>query len=205
MRTPPPTGFLAPECVIAPYGRVRLQERRLVPDHPVSRRRVHAHRFVGLHEQSNRGSARRRRSPGSVARRRGAHHDGRGGNPPPPRTVRRPLAPNTRRRSPGGGGKFGVCSGLSPSTALQGEGGEPSAEDDQRPADARRKRDQQDTRADDTGRERMTRRPTKDRIGGSASGRGCSPLMHVLIVDGNEGANHGPRGAFLRRRPRHHT
>ena len=172
MRTPPPTGG---ECA----GRGGAFRRSGMS--------------VGLHRGAAAGASDRR----AAARARPRDS----GRPPPPRTVRRPLAPNTRRRSPGGGGKFGVCSGLSPSTALQGEGGEPSAEDDQRPADARRKRDQQDTRADDTGRERMTRRPTKDRIGGSDSGRGCSPLMHVLIVDGNEGANHGPRGAFLRRRP----
>ena len=96
MRTPPPTGFLAPRMVIAPYGRVRLQERRLVPDHPsrARRREIHAHRFVGLPEQSNRLSARRRRSPGSVDSSASAPHDGRGGNPRPSA----PTSPASRQR-----------------------------------------------------------------------------------------------------------
>jgi hypothetical protein len=61
------------------------------------------------------------------------------------------------------------CLTLRPGRGPGGEGGKPSAEDDQRPADARRRPNQQHARADDYRRERVAERPSKDRIVASRS------------------------------------
>jgi hypothetical protein len=70
---------------------------------------------------------------------------------------------------------------LRPGRGPRGEGGKPSAEDDQRPADARRRRNQQHACADDYCRERVAERPSKDRIVTSRSTK-CSPQAHCPRV-----------------------
>jgi hypothetical protein len=114
-------------------------------------------------------------------------------------TVDRTRASGAMRLSTRRSGMSGICSRPPPGRALRCVGGEPCAEDDQRPADPRRRPDHQNARANDRCRERVPGRPGKDRMV-APKATGCPLLWHGLMVGQTEAGDHSPRGAFTRRR-----
>jgi hypothetical protein len=85
-----------------------------------------------------------------------------------------PLGPAPTRRSKDRSWRAGACLASTPGGGPRREDCKPSAEDDQRPADPRRRADQQDACADDYCRDRVAERPSKDRMVSSRLME-CSP------------------------------